>query len=217
LAISAALVRDYPDLSAAYVIHGDLMRRADQCGGAIAAYSRAIDMRDATQRSTAPLLFLRAVCHDHVGDWAAAETDLRAALDLIPDDPRFLNFLGYGLVEQRRNLDEALGMIERAVEQRPTSGAIVDSLAWVLYRLGRFDDAVDPMERAVTLEPTDPIINDHLGDVYWMVGRRNEARFQWQRALSFDPTPEDAARIRLKLELGLDAVLRSEGGVGAVE
>jgi len=105
-------------------------------------------------------------------------------------------------------------MIERAVAARPDSGYIVDSLAWVYYRLGRFDEAVEPMERAAELLPTDPIINDHLGDVYWMVGRKREARFQWQRALSLDPAEEDAERIRLKLDIGLDSVLEQEGGVG---
>jgi Flp pilus assembly protein TadD len=90
----------------------------------------------------------------------------------------------------------------------------VDSLAWVYYRLGRFDEAVEPMERAAELLPTDPIINDHLGDIYWMVGREREARFQWERALSLDPEEEDADRIRLKLDIGLDAVLEQEGGVG---
>ena len=121
-----------------------------------------------------------------------------------------MSVLGYSLVEQRRNLDEALDMIERAVAGRPESGYIVDSLGWVLYRLDRFDEAVAPMERAVELEPNDPVINDHLGDVYWMVGRTREAEFQWSRALSFEPEPAEAERIRRKLELGLDAVLAEE-------
>ncbi|MEM9972515.1 MAG: tetratricopeptide repeat protein, partial [Pseudomonadota bacterium] len=146
-----------------------------------------------------------------------AEADFRRALELNPGQPQVLNFLGYSLVEQRRNLDEALGMIEQAVASRPDSGYIVDSLAWVYYRLGRFEDAVEPMERAVELLPTDPIINDHLGDVYWMVGREREARFQWERALSFEPEEEDATRIRLKLEIGLDEVLAQEGGVGETQ
>ena len=102
-------------------------------------------------------------------------------------------------------------MIERAVEARPDSGYIVDSLGWALYRLGRYEEAVGHMERAAELLPVDPIVNDHLGDVYWAVGRRTEARFQWNRALSFDPEPEEAARIRRKLEVGLDTVLAEEG------
>ena len=107
-------------------------------------------------------------------------------------------------------------MIERAVAARPDSGFIVDSLGWVLYRMGKFDEAVAHMERAVELMPVDPVVNDHLGDVYWAVGRAREAEFQWKRALSFiDPEDTDGEadpeRIRRKLEVGLDAVLAEEG------
>lgn len=120
------------------------------------------------------------------------------------------------MVEQRRNLDEALEMIERAVKLRPNSGYIVDSLGWVLYRLGRYDEAVGHMERATELLPVDPVVNDHLGDVYWAVGRTREADFQWRRALSFideddNDSEADPVRIRRKLEVGLDTVLAEEG------
>jgi tetratricopeptide (TPR) repeat protein len=107
------------------------------------------------------------------------------------------------------------GMIERAVAAEPQSGYIVDSLGWVLYRLGRYEEALGHMERAVELLPVDPVVNDHLGDVYWAVGRKREAEFQWHRALSFvgmgDSTDADPDRIRRKLEIGLDAVLAEEG------
>ena len=169
---------------------------------------------DTTQDRYWVLFFTRGICHEMTGDYIASEADFRQALVLNPEQPQVLNNLGYSLVEQRRNLDEALGMIERAVELQPDSGYITDSLGWVFYRLGRYDEAVAPMERAIELLPNDPIINDHLGDVYWMVGREREARFQWERALSFEPTEEDAERIRLKLEIGLDRVLEQEGGVG---
>ncbi len=133
-----------------------------------------------------------------------------------PENPNVLNYLGYGLVEQRIKLDEALDMIERAVAARPDDGYITDSLAWVLYRLGRYEEAVEPMERAVMLTPLDPLINDHLGDVLWAVGRKREAQFQWRRALSLDPT-EQEDRIRRKIDVGLDVVLEEEGGVGPIE
>ena len=86
----------------------------------------------------------------------------------------------------------------------------------MLYRLGRYDEAVGHMERAVELMPVDPVVNDHLGDVYWAVGRDREAQFQWMRALSFvDPEDRDGeadpARMRRKLEVGLDVVLEEEG------
>ena len=107
-------------------------------------------------------------------------------------------------------------MIEQAVQAEPDSGYIVDSLGWVLYRLGRYDESIGHMERATELMPVDPVVNDHLGDVLWAVGRKREAEFQWHRALSFtkydnasgDLNPD---RIRRKLEVGLDQVLAEEG------
>ena len=133
-----------------------------------------------------------------------------------PDQPQVLNYLGYSLVEKQIKLDEALEMIERAVAARPESGYIVDSLGWVLYRLGRYEEAVGHMETAVELMPVDPVVNDHLGDVYWAVGRKREAEFQWKRALSvIDPDDTDGEadpeRIRRKLQVGLDDVLAEEG------
>ena len=205
-----ALARDYPNRAAVQTALGDALRRQERFEEAIEAYSAAVDLVDLSQTRYWFLLYARAISYEQSGRWDEAEADFRAALDLSPDQPNVLNYLGYSLVEQNRNLDEALNMIQRAVAARPDSGYIVDSLGWVFYRLGRFEEAVAPMERAVELLPNDSIVNDHLGDVYWMVGRFREAEFQWSRALSFDPDPADAERIRQKLELGLDAVLASE-------
>jgi len=212
-----ALALEEPDLAPIHAALGDTLRRAEQCGEAIGSYTEALDRVDTSQSRYWFLFYTRAICYHLTDDWPPAEEDFRQALVLNPDQPQVLNYLGYSLVEQRRSLDEALEMIETAAAARPDSGYIIDSLAWVYYRLGRFEEAVEPMERAAELLPTDPIINDHLGDVYWMVGREREARFQWERALSFEPEDEDATRIRLKLDIGLDAVLAEEGGVGETQ
>ena len=194
---------------------GDALRNNEDFARASDVYTKAIDLIGEANRSHWFIYYSRGITLERTDRWEGAEADFRKALELQPDQPLVLNYLGYSLVELRQNLDEALAMIEKAVEQRPQDGYITDSLGWVLYRLGKFEEAVAPMERAVELQPVDPIINDHLGDVLWMVGRKLEAEFQWKRALSFEPEPEDAERIRRKLEAGLDAVLAEEGGVGA--
>ena len=102
-------------------------------------------------------------------------------------------------------------MIKRAVMMRPDSGAILDSLGWAYYRLGRYQDALIPMEQASMRMAVDATVTDHLGDVYWAVGRKREAEYQWHRALSYGPDDKLAARLRLKLAKGLDAVLADEG------
>ncbi|MEX3017004.1 tetratricopeptide repeat protein [Gymnodinialimonas hymeniacidonis] len=210
-----ALVEARPELASLQAAYGDILRRNERFEEAITAYSAVLDLVDADLPRYWFIHYARAICYHQLDDWPPAEADFRRALELNPEQPNVLNYLGYSLVEQRRNFDEALDMIQRAVAARPESGFIVDSLGWVYYRLGRFDDAVAPMERAVELEPNDWILNDHLGDVYWMVGRYREAEFQWHRALSFDPDDEvEAERIRRKLEVGLYEVLEEEGGVG---
>ncbi|KAA0912122.1 tetratricopeptide repeat protein [Aquicoccus porphyridii] len=210
------LTETHGDLPAVHSALGDLMRTLDRYEEAAAAYDRALSGFEEEDENQWFLYYARGICHERIRDWPAAEADFRKALDLNPGRPEVLNYLGYSLVERRENLDEALAMIEEAVAARPDSGYIVDSLGWVLYRLGRYDEAVGHMERATELMPVDPIVNDHLGDVYWAVGRYREAEFQWRRALSFvnyGDAAEDAKpdRIRRKLEVGLDRVLEEEG------
>lgn len=205
------LGKSHGDLPVVHISLGDLYRGLEQFDEARGAYDRAIGLVDDPQPSHWSLYFSRGITNERTDRWDEAEADFRRALELEPDQPQVLNYLGYSLVEMQESMDEALTMIERAVAARPNSGYITDSLGWALYRLGRYGEAVAHMERAVELEPVDPIITDHLGDVYWAVGRTREAEFQWQRALSFDPEAELAQRIRRKLEVGLDAVLEEEG------
>lgn len=206
-----SLVRSHGELVSVHFALGDLLRVTKRFDEAEVAYTAALDRTGEPTPEDWVLFFYRGICHEQSKDWAAAEADFRAALALNPTQPQVLNYLGYGLVDRGEKLDEALGMIERAVAADPQKGYIIDSLAWAYFRLGRYDEALAPMEKASVLEPVDPIVTDHLGDVYWMVGRKLEARFQWRRALSFNPTEQDAGRIRHKLEVGLDAVMVEEG------
>lgn len=209
------LARSHGNLLSVQFALGDMLRMQDRCDEAEVAYSAAIDLVPKDSKDSWILHFYRGICHEQTKDWPAAEADFRRALEVNPTQPQVLNYLGYGLVDRGEKLDEALGMIEKAVAGDPDKGYIIDSLAWALFRLGRYEEALEPMERASLLEPVDPIVTDHLGDVYWMVGRKLEARFQWRRALSFNPTEKDAERIRRKLEIGLDAVMAEEAGAPA--
>ncbi|MFN3993337.1 MAG: tetratricopeptide repeat protein [Tabrizicola flagellatus] len=205
------LARAHGDLMGVQFALGDMLRGQERFTEAVAAYSEAIALATAAGREDWVLYFYRGICHEQSKDWASAEADFRRALELNPTQPQVLNYLGYGLVDRGEKLDEALGMIEKAVAGDPKQGYIIDSLAWAYFKLGRYAEALEPMEKASLLEPVDPIVTDHLGDVYWMNDRKLEARFQWRRALSFNPTEKDKARIMRKLEIGLDAVMAEEG------
>lgn len=205
------LARAHGDLLGVQFALADLLRAEERFDEAEVAYSAAIELSAEAKAENWVLYFYRGICHEQSKDWAPAEADFRKALSLNGAQPQVLNYLGYGLVDRGEKLDEALGMIEKAVAADPEQGYIIDSLAWAYFKLGRYADALEPMEKASLLEPVDPIVTDHLGDVYWMNDRKMEARFQWRRALSFEPTEVDKTRILRKLELGLDVVMTEEG------
>ncbi len=194
-----ALARDYPASPIADIQKGDVLRGKKLFAEAIVAYDQAIARLSAPRRSTWPLFFSRGIAHERARQWPQAEADMQRALELAPDQPAVLNYLGYTWADQGIRLTEARRMIERAIEQDPKDPAIIDSLGWVMLRQGQADDAELLLEQAVGMQPEDPTINAHLGEAYWAVGRRLEAVFQWRRALTLNPEPEDQARLETRL------------------
>jgi len=191
------------DRADALIRLGDLLRAKKRFEEAVQAYSEAIARIGGLSKNDWSLLYARGVAYERSQQWPKAESDFLRALELSPEQPFVLNYLGYSWVDQGKFLDRAREMIERAVQLRPNDGYIVDSLGWVLYRLGDYRGAAEKLERAVTLRPDDPTINDHLGDAYWRIGRVLEARFQWRRALSLDPEKADIPQIEKKLRQGI--------------
>lgn len=192
-----------PDRIEPLVTLGDMMRREERWAEAIEAYSEAIRRLGEPSRPHWRLFYARGIALERAKRWPEAEQDFLRALELEPDQPFVLNYLGYSWVDQGVNLERAKTMLHRAVELRSQDGYIVDSLGWAYFKLGDYEKAVHYLERAVELEPGDPTINDHLGDAYWRVGRFREARFQWQRALGLQPEKDAIAAITEKLEKGL--------------
>ena len=94
-------------------------------------------------------------------------------------------------------------MLERAQKLRPYDGAIVDSVGWAYYKLGRYEDAARTLQQAVLLMPEDPTINEHLGDALWKVGKPIAARFQWNHAITFGAQAEAKLQIEQKIKTGL--------------
>ena len=182
---------------------GNVLRGRKQFAECADVYTKGIDTITKTEKSNWVIYYFRGICLERAKQWGKAEADLKKSLDLFPDQPHVLNYLGYSWIDQGLNLDDGMRMIKRAVEQRADDGYIVDSLGWAYYRLGNMDEAVKHLERAVELKPEDPTINDHLGDAYWRVGRTLEARFQWSHARDLKPEPDDLVKIEDKLKGGL--------------
>ncbi len=198
-----------------------LQRSAKKYAEAAATYDRAIAAVGIPQRDNWTLFYFRGICFERDKQWPKAEADFKKALELYPEQPLVLNYLGYSWVDQGINLEEAFKMLRRAVELRPNDGYIVDSLGWAHFKLGQYPEAAQTLERAISLKPADPVLNDHLGDAYWRVNRRTEAHFQWNHARDLGPEPEDLPAILKKIQVGLpdasdpsptDAAQKQSGG-----
>ena len=200
-----AMAKEIPTQPDSLINLGDILRGRERFEEAVAAYDQAFERIAKLERRHWTLLYARGIALERSKKWLRAEADFLKALEFEPEQPYVLNYLGYSWIDRGRHLKRAKEMIEKAVKLRPNDGYIVDSMGWILYRLGDFEGAARELERAVELRPQDPIINDHLGDAYWKVERRQEARFQWRRALGLDPEPALRTVIESKLKHGLAA------------
>jgi len=206
------LVENNTDQEARLML-ADLLRAQSQCSESEALYAGVIDERDAEGLpGDWRYHYYRASCLYDLGRWPESEQEFLTALDLAPDEPQILNYLGYVWVDEGLNLERAFSMIERAAELLPQEGYIIDSLGWAHYRLGDFEAATFHLERAAALDPGNATANYHLGDAYWQVGRRLEAGFQWRRTLDLSPTEEELEGLNFRLEHGLP-----EGASGEAE
>lgn len=200
--LKALLDQDPGDMRA-YLALGGVYGSKENFRAAADIYDKAAARLDKPELSDWNIFYQRGIAYERLKEWPKAEPNFRKALELQPDQPQVLNYLGYSWVDMDMNLDEGLDMIRKAVELRPSDGYIVDSLGWAYYKLGRYDEAVTELERAVSLKPDDPILNDHLGDAYWRVGRKLEATFQWSHARDMKPEPDVLAQVQKKLAEGL--------------
>lgn len=199
-----ALIESDPDDLTGYMTLGNVFSRDERYREAADIYDKAVTIIGEPKTFHWNLFFRRGISYERLKEWDKAEPNFMKSLDLSANQPEVLNYLGYSWVDQGINLDQGMDMIRKAVELRPRSGFIVDSLGWAHYRLGQYEDAVRELERAVQLMPQDPTINDHLGDAYWQVGRKLEATFQWNIALATKTPPDNPEAIKKKLEEGLD-------------
>ena len=182
---------------------GELNHIQKKYDNAIKYFSSAISKIENSDKKFWYLYYSRGMSYERSSNWKLAEKDFLFALDLNPDQPLTLNYLGYSWIDLGKNIDEAHKLISRAVKLRPNDGYFVDSLGWAYYRMGEYKKAVLELEKAVSLVPNDPIINDHLGDAMWRAGYRYEAIYQWNRALIYKPDNELENKIKFKLKKGL--------------
>ena len=209
-----ALIKEHPDDLEAIMAFGNILRGHKKFAECAEVYSKGVATIAYPEKANWIIFYFRGICYERSKQWPKAEADLRKALELFPEQPHVLNYLGYSWIDQGVNLDQGMEMIKRAVQQRPDDGYIVDSLGWAYYRVGNYEEAAKQLERAIELKPEDPTINDHLGDAYWRVGRTLEAHFQWAHARDLKPDPEDLPKIEAKLKDGLPDETSSQAKAG---
>ena len=148
--------------------------------------------------NNAEVFFLLGSLQDETGDKKAAFKTMEQLIALHPDNYQALNYVGYTLAEENRDLDRAMTLLVRANEIAPNQSYIIDSLAWAFYKAGKIDDALKEIRRAVALdEHTDASIWEHYGDIAARAGHKDEARTAYQKAMELKPDDAEALRQRL--------------------
>ncbi len=200
VALLDGLIASHPDNAGLLAAAGDIRRGANQCPQALPYYQKAIAAVGNPPPAVAWTLFFdRGICEDQMGNWAAAEPDIEQALNLSPNQPYVLNYLGYSWAVRDEKLDQAKAMLTKAAGLDPNDGAVLDSLGFIELKRGNTKGAVALLTQAVQLSPNDAEVNGHLGDAFWQAGQPLQAAFQWNRALNLNPDPKLQAALEAKI------------------
>lgn len=168
-----------------YLVEGELLRKAGKYLEALEFFADKLEkMPDDTS-----LRYARALVAEKANKLALAEKDLRIIIEREPSNAQALNALGYTLADRTERLDEALDYIKRALAVQPSDAAIIDSMAWVQYRMGNHAKAVELLRQALSLIE-DPEIAAHLGEVLWKMGNKKDALDVLETALKKHPNHE---------------------------
>ena len=167
------------------IAEAQLLREANQHGEAFELLGKALE----AEPEQPELLYDHALTAEKLERFEVLEGSLRKLIQLKPDHAHAHNALGYSFADRNLRLPEARKLIERALELSPEDYYIIDSLGWVLYRMGDLKAAAEQLRRAYLGRP-DGEIGAHLGEVLWTMGERAEAERIWQEALKNYPENE---------------------------
>ena len=184
---------------------GNIYKRNKEFEKSIKYYSLLLEKLNENSDEYADVLHKRGTSYERVGDDKNSDKDLLKSLSIKPDDPYVLNYLGYSWLERSYKIQEAIGMLNKAYNQKKNDPFIIDSVGWGYYLIGDFVNAENFLRKAIQLMPKDPIVNDHYGDVLWKLNRKIQAKYYWQSALSSEESENEMKTIiSKKLLKGLD-------------
>jgi len=180
--LSAIVPHSPGELMRIYLVDGQILRDAGRSQEALAVFAKGLkELPD-----NADLLYARAMTAEKMGNYAMLEKDLKQILARDPDNVDALNALGYSLADRTKRYQEALDYIKRALDLKPDSYFVQDSMGWVSYRLGKYKEAVSYLRRALDAS-SDSEIAAHLTEVLWVMGDKQAAREVWDKALKVAP------------------------------
>lgn len=181
-----------------YMYIASLYSQAKKGKEAISAAQQAYSAADGEERKQLAIIAL-ATAQQKAGDYKSAEDGLRGLLKKSPNNPIALNNLGYLLLERDSSLNEAIGLIERALKIDPTNPSYLDSLGWGQYKLGNLSESEKYLKSAYKYNPTSAAILEHMGDLYLKQGKNDQAMDVWQKALTLSANSAETARIKAKI------------------
>ncbi len=168
-------------------------------------YSEILKELDNQSNLYAKILYRRGGSYERIGNYKKADDDLLNSLNINPNDPYVMNYLGYSWLERNINIKEAFILLEKANKKKKDDPYITDSIGWAYYLTGNFNKAEKFLRKAVLLMPDDPIVNDHYGDILWKLNRKIEARYFWKSVLKLEETEAEMKnKIKQKLIIGLE-------------
>ncbi|GAA0792484.1 tetratricopeptide repeat protein [Marinobacterium sediminicola] len=186
-------IRKHPEQRESLIIlYVEWLQRQEMVDAALEILNQAL----ANTPDSINLLYTRAMLSGH-DDAERMISDLRRALALAPDNPMVQNALGYTLTLYTDQLNEAHALISRALAQQPDDAATLDSMGWILHKLGRHGEARHFLQRAYDSHP-DPEVGGHLIQVLWALGEQQAARELLTNSLEQHPDNEhllDAASV----------------------
>jgi tetratricopeptide (TPR) repeat protein len=186
-----------------------------------AEMSKALDAADKLsndKEDKASIAFMRGAMYEKMKKFDEAESEFRKVLEQEPKNAGALNYLGYMLADRNVRVNEAVKLIQQAVDLEPNNPAYLDSLGWAYYRLGDLSKAEEYLKRAVEGFSKDPTVHDHLADVYAKQGNLKDAITHWQMSLkeweaasASERDTAEVAKVQKKLDSAKVRMAR-EGG-----
>jgi tetratricopeptide (TPR) repeat protein len=177
----------------------------------------AADALSTKQDDKIYIYFLRGALDERQKHYDSAEEQFRKILAIDSNNSMTLNYLGYMLGDRGVKLDDALTMVQKAVQLDPQNGAYLDSLGWVYFKMGQYALAEANLRKASERMSTDPAVHDHLGELFEKTGRLKMAASQWEQSLQeyartvpADAEPSDVNKVQKKLDSARVKLAREE-------